>query len=130
MTRQKGKLVDGAIVAAKTAGYLGLNFLAMGLAPHNSHSVIMRMTIPRPINMWRNQRTKRAHGDNLGACIAAGQFSYGGYHISVGRNGKTWAFIPLNAIPPNGVGAPINGGAWSDDYTSAEDCMRAIDALQ
>jgi hypothetical protein len=128
----KGKLIDGAVVAAKATAVIGAQVLIGGalasLHPHAGARHFVRMTIPRPINMWRNQRNKRAREETLAACIADGHFTYGDYHIT-NNGGIGWAFIPLNAIPSDKKGPPINGGKWSEYFTTAEDCMRAIDSL-
>jgi hypothetical protein len=46
----KGRLIDGAKVAAKSAGYLSLTLLGGGRGA----------IIPRPINIWKNERRERA----------------------------------------------------------------------
>jgi hypothetical protein len=127
----KGKLIDGAIVTARATALIGgqvaVAAVLSALHPAAGASHFVRVAIPRPINMWRNQRARRAGREHLAVCIADGHFSYGKFHISSNENG--WAFIPLDAIPPDRKGPPINGGVWSDDYPSAEECMRQIDKL-
>jgi hypothetical protein len=52
----KGKLIDGTKVIAKSAAMLGLTAFSFGMAPGGS---IARGIIPRPINMWKNERRER-----------------------------------------------------------------------
>jgi hypothetical protein len=52
----KNKLVDGAMVAAKITGMMGISILATGLGGGR----VVGAIIPRPINMWKNQRRSRA----------------------------------------------------------------------
>jgi hypothetical protein len=122
----KGKLVDGAIVAAKSAGYIGVSLIAAGIAgsigrPH--HGVqMMRVLVPRPINMWRNQRSKRAAEELMRQCIADGCFSYRGkYRVRYSEQNARWEYGEVD---------PTDNKMWLDGYeAAAEECMRQIDKL-
>jgi hypothetical protein len=126
----KGKLVDGAIVAAKATALAAVTFFGM------SRGAVHTGTIPRPVNMWRNQRAKRLSQDeqlaaehrelaNLRACIARGSFRYHGFQIQCAPHDASgpldhtrWAFHPTDAAD----------WEWQGHYSTAEECMRQIDA--
>jgi hypothetical protein len=125
----KGKLVDGAIVAAKATTLAVVSFFGM------SQGVVHTGTIPRPIRMWRNQRAKRRsqdeqlaaelrERDNLRACIARGSFRYRGFQIQCAPHDAPgpldhtqWAFHPTD----------VADWEWQGHYSTAEECMRQID---
>jgi hypothetical protein len=130
----KGKLVDSAIVAAKSAALIGLSAVAATAAPHQGVRVVGAI-VPRPINMWRNQRAKRRaqdeqlaaehrERDNLRACIARGSFRYRGFQIQCAPHDAPgpldhtrWAFHPTD----------VADWEWQGHYSTAEECMRQID---
>jgi hypothetical protein len=58
----KNKLIDGATVAAKITGMMSINLLAAGLGSGSRVGVAI---IPRPVNIWKNQRRSRAIRDAL-----------------------------------------------------------------
>jgi hypothetical protein len=108
----KGKLVDGAIVTAKTTAML----LLSGALGHSGGGGIF----PRPINMWRNQRAQREYREQLRKCIASGAFRYRGYQVEIAEQSgdqKRWGFCVIGADD------------WQDYRDSAEECMRQIDKL-
>jgi hypothetical protein len=127
----KGKLVDGAIVAAKSAAMISVSLIA-----NTFGSRVTGAIVPRPINMWRNQRAKRLSQDeqlaaehrgrdNLRACIARGSFRYRGFQIQCAPHDAPgpldhtrWAFHPTDAAD----------WEWQGHYSTAEECMRLIDA--
>ena len=58
------KFVDGAIVAAKITGTMGMTALLAGIGGAMG-SRTTGAIIPRPINMWKNQRRTRSFRDAL-----------------------------------------------------------------
>jgi hypothetical protein len=75
-----------------------------------------RVTIPRPINMWRNQRALRRSRENLRECIASGSFTYRAYEAQISEDHTQWTF------------GLIGKGRWRSADT-AEECMSRIDEI-
>jgi hypothetical protein len=122
----KGKLVDGAIVAAKATALIGGQVLLAGVASaiHPAHGVrtMMRVAIPRPINMWKNQRAQRAAEEERAAIIADGCFRYRDkYRVRFSSQNARWEWGEVD---------PADGKMWLDGQgADAKDCMRQIDKL-
>jgi hypothetical protein len=103
----KGKLIDTAIVTAKIGWCLTITGLMGGRGA----------LLPRPVNMWRNQRASREYNEKVLSAVASGSFRYCGYQAIQSENGTRWAFYKI-------------GEDHLLSYTgSGEECIRQIDRL-
>ena len=92
-TETKDKLFDGAVVAAKITGMLGLNVLSIGLASALG-SRVASQAIPRPINMWNNQRSSRARSRAIRDLLVAADLPLD-YNVRVTRANKEWKIYTI-----------------------------------